>query len=59
MSCHQHLKKGLKVVDALLRELERSLMMCGRENGIILENDKDNDGKDDNGEDDMVFSLME
>ena len=58
MSCHQHLKKGLKV-DALLRELERSLVMCGRENRVILENDEDNDGKDDNGEDDMVFSLME
>ena len=58
MSCHQHLKKSLKV-SALLRKLERSLMMCGRENGVILENDEDNDGKDDNGEDDMVFSLME
>ena len=58
MSCHQHLKKSLKV-GALLRKLEGSLMMCGRENGVILENDEDNDGKDDNGEDDMVFSLME
>ena len=52
MSRHQHQKKSVKA-DTLLKKLEGSLMMHGKGNGVILEDDEDDD------EDVMISPLME
>ena len=51
MSRHQQQKKSLKA-DALLRKLEGSLMMRGKENNIILEDDEYDD-------DEMISPLKQ